>query len=493
MNKRFCLLLLSFKKHYCFLFTCTFLFLPGFFNAARAITKHSTASGTWNNPASWSPYGVPQSIDNTIILSTHTITVDNAAEANSITIDENGELKFLQAKILTLHAALIVYGKMTMNNGDLHFSSGSFILGPNSTFTWEPNSNTPAGASLFTNGTEHFDPSSTLIIKKWYDYSSVPLGSVVTGDFGNVTLNSLSNGLLYEWNQNNQFETHKILGTLTIDQGWIVLDKSGSIGNTVIGNIILLTPNSFLDFHKGTHNGSFIVTTKNISNTGGSLNGIYNGNGTVALNVTGNFYNLGNVTLIYNTGVFNVGNGNATLNVAGDFNQSAGDFRAIFNLTTTNAGVADLTFNNINLTGGIMISHYACHSSIASCNFKVNGNLNINFNNTTDKFRVVGLTSLSGIFNNAKANLSVNGNLVIAGNPNAEFTSSGSVGAETVTIGGNISISGGTNNFNMGSHQVTFNTNGAIQITGGTTALSKFPGTATVKIGGNYTQSSGIF
>jgi hypothetical protein len=491
MNHCFCFTTCNFHKYRNFLAFTLFLIL-GIFNASYGITRHSSASGNWNSPSSWSPYGVPLSIDNVIILSNHIITVDNTADVNSIVIDEGGEVNFLAAKNLAIHNAITVYGKLTMNNGNIHFISGAFNLGPHSFFTWEPNDNTAAGASLFINGIEHFDPASTLIIKKWYGYSSVPLGSVVTGNFGNVTLNSLLNGLLYEWNQNNQFETHKIFGTLTIDQGWIVLDKSGSISNTKIGNINLTTPNAFLDFHKGTHISSFIVTTTNITNTGGNLNGIYNGNGNVALNVTGNFYNLGNVALIYNTGVFGVGNGNAIMNVAGDFNQSAGDFRAIFNLTTTNSGVSDLSFNAINLTGGIMMGQYSCHTSNAACNFNVHGKLNINFSKSTDKFRVVGLTSLSGTFNNAKSNLNVTGNLIISGNADAEFTSSGGVGSETVTIGGSAYINGGANNFNMGSHQLSLNTTGDVHINGGTTFLSKSPGLVTINIAGNYIQTAGV-
>jgi hypothetical protein len=470
--------------------TSIFLFLTGFFSNVKAITKSSVSTGNWDNPLVWTPAGIPGSNDNVLVLSNHIITINNNAEINAVKIDADGELNFLSGKDLIMHSNLTVDGKVSMNGGNIHFNGGDFVLNANATFIWEPGDNTLAGASLFTNGTEFFDASSNLIIKKWFDYSGVPLGSVVTGDFGNITLNSLYNGFLYEWNQNNQFETHKISGTLTVDQGWIVLDKSGNISNTTIGNIVLLTPNAFLDFHSGTHNSSFTVNTQNITNTGGNLNGIYNGNGNVTLNVTGSFYNLGNFTLIYNTGVLGVGNGTAVLNVDGNFNQLAGDFRAIFNLTTTNAGVSNLTFNTINLTGGIMMGQYACHTSSATCNFKVNGDFNINFSKPTDKFRVIGLTSLSGTYNNAKSNFIVNGSLLIAGNAYAEFTSSGSVGAETVTLG-KLNAGGCTNNFNLGSHQVVFNSNGNLEISGGTTSLSKSPGNATINISGDFIQTAG--
>lgn len=458
-----------------------------------ASTKTTITTGLWNNPSNWLPAGIPSSADNVIIQPNHVITIDNAAQANSITVNTNAELNISAGKAITIHGSLTVNGKLAMNGGDINFLSvADFNIGTNAIFSWEPFNNSQSGASLFLNSIEHFDANSTLIIKKWYDYATVPLGNVVTGNFGNLKLNTLSNNFLFEWNQNNQFETHKILGTLTIEQGWIVLDKSGSISNTTIGKINLATPNAYLDFHNGTHPGSFTLNTTSISNIGGTLNGIYNGNGNITLNVAENFDNLGNVVLIYNTGIFGVGNGNATMNVIGNYNQSFGDFRAIFNLTTLTAGISSLTFNNLNLTGGIMMGHYACHTSSGQCNFKVNGNLNINFSSATDKFRVAGLTSLSGTFNNTKSNLIVIGNLIVSGNTLAEFTSSGSIGAEAVSITGNTTISGGTNNFNMGSHQITFNNSGDLNVISGNVSLSKSPGNATITIGGNFYQSSGI-
>lgn len=460
----------------------------------NAAVKNSLSSGNWSSPSMWFPPGIPQTGDQVIIKSGHVITLDIDAEINSLTIQFDGEFKLSTGKTITLNNEIVVNGKMSMNDGDINLNIPAlFILGANSVFTWEPATNTPAGATLFTNGIEHFDTTSSLIIKKWYNYGNVPLGLVVTGNFGNVTLNTISGSLLYEWNQNNQFELHKILGTLTVEQGWIVFDKSGSISNTTIGNINLATVNAYLDFHNGNHNGSFIVNTNHITNIGGDLHGIYNGNGNITLKVSGNFTNKGNVVLIYNTGVQNVANGNATLMVNGDYSQSSGDFRTIFNLTTFNAGIADVTFNNLSLTGGIMMGQYACHTSGDLSNFKVNGNLSINFSKATDKFRINGLTSLSGTFNNSKTNLVVTGNLIIAGTQAAEFTSSGSIGAESVSVGGNILISGCTNNFNMGSHQCTFNTSGGVIITGGTTSLSKTPGIVSAVISGNFNQSAGIF
>ncbi|MFI5218422.1 MAG: beta strand repeat-containing protein [Bacteroidia bacterium] len=471
-------------------------FLSGLFSTGvlNAAIKNSISSGNWSTATTWSPAGIPQAGDEVIINPSHIIKLSMDAGANTLNVKAGAEFNLATGYLLTLQSDLTVNGKFSMNGGDINMvNSSAFVIGPNATFTWDPGNNSNTGATLFTNGFENFDSTSTLIIKKWYDYTNIPLASVVSGNFGNVTLNSLSGNLLYQWNQNNQFETHKVLGTLTIEQGWIILDKSGSISNTTIGSINLSTPNAYLDFHNGNHNGSFTVGTGNITNTGGELIGIYNGNGNITLNVSGNFINKGSVVMIYNTGVPNVGNGNATVKVSGEYNQSGGDFRTIFNLTTSNAGIADLTFNNINLTGGIWMGQYACNTNGDLSTCTVNGNLYINFTNASGIFRVNGLTSLSGIFNNSKTSLTVNGNLIIAGNPSAEFTSSGSIGAESISINGNILISSGTNNFNMGSHQLSLNTIGGVIITGGHTSFSKSPGIFNSTIQGNFSQSGGVF
>ncbi|MBK9320240.1 MAG: hypothetical protein IPM91_16555 [Bacteroidetes bacterium] len=42
--------------------------------------------------------------------------------------------------------------------------------------------------------------------------------------------------------------------------------------------------------------------------------------------------------MIWNTGVTGVGNGNGSMTIGGTFTQSDGDFRGIWNATTTNSG-----------------------------------------------------------------------------------------------------------------------------------------------------------
>ena len=299
-------------------------------------------------------------------------------------------------------------------------------------------------------------------------------------------------GTLFEWNQNNQFQSHKILGRLSIDQGWIVLDKSGAISNTTIGSIYMVNVNSILDFHSGSHPGSFTVNTDSITNIGGEIHGLFNGNGNVSLNVTHNVTNLGNVQLIYNAGVNNLGNGNATLNVGGKYKQTNGDTRGVFNLSITNAGTATMTFGSLEVTGGLMMVYYACNTTSGVNKLTVSGDMTLSMVNINDKFRINGITSLAGYFCNSKAEMLVGGNLNIGGIPAAEFTSSGSVGLENVTVKGNVVISGMANNFNYGGHASTLSVEGDFRINGGYTYVSRFPGAVQATINKDVVISSGI-
>ncbi len=484
-----------------------------------AVTKISTGSGNWNVAATWNPSGVPTIADDVIVQASHKVILNIDGSARSISVNVAGELTLQPLKKLSLNGALTVNGKIDMNGGDIQqqLQNALFTISNTGSFIWNPNDNLITGASLFLKSVENFSPNSTLTIRKWYSYSTVPLGSVVTGNFGNVFISTLVGATLFEWNQDNQFETHKILGTLSIDQGWVVLDKGGHISNTTIGSINLVNMNSVLDFHSGTHPTSFTVNTDSIVNIGGEINGILNGNGNVALNVTGNFTNLGNVELIYNAGVAGVGNGNATLNIGGKYKQTNGDLRGVFNLSTTIAGSATMTFGSLELTGGLMMGFYGCNTSGLLNKITVNGDMTVSLTNANDKFRVNGLTSLAGQFCNSKSELNVSGNLNLSGIAAAEFTSSGSVGSETVHVTGNVNINGLANNFNFGSHATNLRVDGDFKVMGGYTYLSRFPGatqitfnkdvvissgtlavkgstgSANVDLNGNYIQSGGAF
>lgn len=468
-------------------------------NVSKATTKTAILSGDWSSPLTWSPLGVPQSSDDVVIVTLATVTISTNQSINSVTVNSGATLTWSNSSTLTIDGNMYVSGTVKMNGGNITQTENgaTFTITNSGTFEWQPGNNTAAGATLFTNSTENFSMYSTLKIKQWYDYTNTPLANVVSGNFGNLYMSSKSGNNVYEWNQNNQFQTHQIFGTLTIEDGWITLDRSGSISNTTIGSISLINSNSSFYAHRGNHPGSFTLNVNNtISNTGGKFYGILNGNGNVTLNVDGDITNYGDFKIINNDGVAGTSNGNATLNVTGTFNQQDGDARIIYNIATTSSGVFTATIGNIEFDGGIFMGQYACHNAAQTCSLIVNNNITASFSHGNEKFRGLGLTSLSGNNNTAKFYFYVGGNVIITSTSNgAEFTTSASSGYETDIINGTFQISGGQTSIDYGtgqaSHNSTLTVNVNMIVQNGTMNLSRLNGTTDIMVGGNVSITNG--
>ena len=461
---------------------------------SNAEIKTSIISGNFMDPQSWNPYGSPAEDDDVIISDGHIITVNSNTSINKVTVNFGGMLTWNPSFTLTINNDLEVHGTAEMNSGNIQFQNGNkFILGDQATFIWEPGNNNAAGASLFINGIESFNDNSNLIINKWYNYTSVPLGSVVSGSFGNLTLNTLTNGLLFEWDQNNEFESHPVNGKLTIGQAWIVLDKSGSISVTEIGSIELNNINSFLDIHHGTHPGSFLIKTNSITNIGGTFNGIYNGDGDINLEVSGDIINLGYMELIYNSGVTGVGNGDIFLEVDGTFIQHAGDFRGIFNLSSTLSGKINFILNDVELYGGVFMGQYACHTDGQQADLHIRGDLKIDYTDVNSKFRINGLNTLAGTQSDLKLHLQIDGTVETNGPSSSEITTSGSAGTEEIILNGDLHINGCELNFNYGDHSTSITSQAGLFQTGGSIFLSKTRGTLNASFNEDVIISGGNF
>jgi G8 domain len=550
----------------------SFLFPLLYSGFALAINKTSIGSGNWNSQTTWVPAGIPAATDDVTIKSGHSVIVNGNSTCNKITIEKNAYLEFSASKALVLNSDCIIEGTCNVTSGILiqNTSGALFTLGQEASFIWDPAINDAANATIFTKSTESFHPTSTISINQWYDLS-VPFASVISGNIGNIIFKTGSSG----WSQKNEFATHIIYGTLTIDSDYIIMDdvNSSTTSTININEIVLASNTSKLDFFTGERTGGIIINAANIAINYGELNLFNNnGNGTCTLNVSGNiiiqkdgvfagannhngntninvdndftinggifygandgdgnsnvtingnFYNLissrsgeyygivdgnGNATLtvngnlnnsgymdlIWNSGVTGVGNGNAVLNVKGDYIQSQGDFRGIFNITTTNAGNVTMSLNNIAFTGGIFMASYSCNFNPAVNNINITGNLNINFTSPDDIFRFNGLSTLSGISNNAELILNINGSLIINGNESAEFRTNGGNGNETVSITGNTTFNGGNNYFNYSSgHNSLITFNGNVLVSGGNTSLSYSPGNSMVSLRGNLSVTGG--
>jgi len=456
------------------------------------------SSGNWSDPTIWGGTTSPLTSDNITISSGQTIVVDSDYTVKDIVVSPNATLSISPGKRLTINGNISINGNMNMNGGNITLGSPGlfFTLGANSVFTWDPGINTSTEATLFTRGVENFATTSTLIIKKWFSYST-PLGSVVTGNFGNLTLNSLSGAsAIVEWDQSNQFESHLVLGTLTVDQGWVTLDKSGSISNTILSNVVLTSVNSTFYGHSGNRSGSFQLNTGSVTNNGGTFIGLNDGTGNITMKVVGNVSNIGNFKVIMNSGVAGAGNGNATFTVTGTFSQSTGDTRFIYNVASTSSGIFNASFGSLNLTGGIFMGQTACHAGTGVCSLSVTNNLTVNFANNTDKFRGTSLSSIGSNNNTTGFTMTVGGNLSFSGSASSEFTSSASYGTESIFINGDLQVSGGVFSMNYGTsaaaHSTNAQINGNLIVLGGTTFLTRNAGYANVNIGGNVMVSSGM-
>ncbi|MFM8433070.1 MAG: hypothetical protein ACKOA1_09760, partial [Bacteroidota bacterium] len=464
-----------FIKYSIFILTAT---LTGI-KYSNAAIKTSISSGNWNTAATWSPAGVPLTTDTAVIATGHTVTVDAARTIVGLTINAGGTLQWPTSSIraLTVNGEINISGTLSMTGEILFNNARNVKINAGGTLIWDPNSNNSAGASLFTNGIEVYDPNSNLIIKKWYDYA-VPLPSVVSSDFGNLTLNSPSNNaFISEWNQNNGFQTRQIKGTLTVDLGWITLDKSGSMTNTVLNNVVLNSANSYLYAHNGPHPSTCTLTLNNLTNTAGTFWGLVNGSGNFNLNVNGNITNSGNIKLINNTGVANAGNGNTSISVGGTFSQSAGDTRFIYNVSTLNSGIYSASINNLSVSGGIFMGQTGVNVTGGTCTLNILNNLTIAFNAASDIFRGISMTSISNTMNTARFVMSVGGNMSVSGPNTAEFTSSAASGVENITITNNYSVTGATSSYNFGAagagHSLNMNLGGTISQSGGTLHWSR--------------------
>lgn len=492
-----------------------------------AATKTAAANGNWSTAATWTPSGVPVAADDVIIPSGRTVTVNNNYTIRDVTVQGGGTLTITSGKKLTMTGHLSVNGVMTMGNGNIDFASGkNFIIGSGGSFTFEPGTNTLAGTQLFTNGVESFDPNSTLIIKKWYDYT-IPLGNHVTGNFGNLTLNSKNGSTVNEWRQQNQFASHLVLGTFSIDQAWITLDRSGAITTTNFNNVVLMNVNSTLSFVYGTHPSTVTVNMGNLTITDGTLSGIYNGNGNVNLNISGNITlnGMAYLFLIENDGVSGVGNGNANLTVTGNFTTAnSSDFFGIYNQTTTSAGNANVIINgNLNHNGDDFMVHYAIHTGSGFSTLYVNGTTTVNYNSGS-QFWITGLSSISGVGNTNSLIWRNTGNVLLTGNSGGSLTTHSGSGPEYDSLLANLTMTGGYNYFswpwtaaqlhplNMyvhgntsqsgssttfgiayygGAINATFN--GNFDISGGIASVNDLNGATTINVNGNYNQSGGKF
>ncbi len=287
---------------------------------------------------------------------------------------------------------------------------------------------------------------------------------------GDIAINSL--GTLcgsYQNDANNEIE---IQGNLNITKSlyYGVYQGAGNHKLKVDGNLTLLKGGTrFSEFH-----------------------GIYNGNGDVDVTIGGDFNHQGYSDLILNDGITGVGNGKGKIKIGGHFQQTSGDFRGIFNLTSYNAGEIEFICKDMNYSGGIFMLYYACSSNPVKNTLKINGDLTVNFTSSNDIFRCNGLSNLNGTISNAQLELDVIGNSTIEGTSAGELLTNTAYGIENIQTNGSFKISAGNIKFNYSPHPLTWIQNGDFEISGGQLQTSMESGTTNISFNGNFNQTNGV-
>ncbi|MCC7232020.1 MAG: T9SS type A sorting domain-containing protein [Bacteroidia bacterium] len=484
--------------------------------------KTAIQSGNFSSSQVWSPSGVPGSNDSVYIPAQKSININNNYTVQALNVETNGTVTMTGNKKLTIGNSLQVNGTFTMNNSTVKMNNGkSFILGAGSIFTFDPKTNDADTRSLFEKSIENFNPSSTLIIADWYD-NQVPIGSVISGNFGNLELNSSQGSGICMWDQDNSFLIHEIKGKLTVGDAWIVLDKSGTSATTTIGSIELEGTNSYLDLHYQDISGACTLNTGSITVNGGIFSGINTGNGNSIINISGNCtLNGGEIIGQFNDGGATSGNGNSTFYIGGNFIQNGGSFYGIYNATNTLGGVSTIQINgNLSFHKGTFMATYNCHTGGDTTKLIVGGIADIDFDNGSSKFRICGMTKLGSVYNTGKAFWKNTGNVTLSGNNGGDFTTSASGGDEilqlqsdvlissasfscnwpsqsaashntVITIGGNYTCSGGNTCFSYYNGNLTLDITGNIIVSGGEVDFRKNDGVSNITIHGDFSQSSG--
>lgn len=345
-------------------------------------------------------------------------------------------------------------------------------------------------------------------------------GNLVWTINGNATFNSDFTGIQGGSTPVASSSSITITGDFNIGSTSLFDFNRGLTGTTspatinVSGNSVWST-SGWIRFIDGG-NGDLVFTTNSLASSGSGRVSLKIGltttaiTGNVTVNCTNNFViSAGSDVYLYGgdaaglLGATNsTGNGtnNVSLTVGGTFSttsNSSNSFYAMDLSGATSGGTLTANFGAVDIQGGTVIMHNANHTGGGLNTINVTGTFNMNFNNSTDQVILINNISAGAgpSYNNVRQNLTVGGDLTLAGNVTAAtFRGSASTGVQNVTIGGNLNVGGGfTSRFTSGSlgHALTVSVTGNINVTAGSFWYSYRPGTVTSSVTGNMAVSGG--
>jgi hypothetical protein len=422
----------------------------------------SVATGNWSNPATWSSNAVPAAGDNVTIADGHTVTIDVAASAYSLTVGQgaSGILQYEQttARTLTVGGDVTVAAGGTLrsnaagtvtthglsvggnlnNNGTIDFSTNSNTAGTQITFTGSLSATWASGASSTTNlrnttgvtlnkgtsiaSTLTFTPNGTLTVQgaNTTGFLTITNGLFVLGG-ANVFSNPVFNAVAYTIAATGGFQLNNINAT--------IVGLNGSPIN-----------NGLLKISAGIFN---IGTTANNAMTGAAGQYVIEGG---ILNIAGRLTSSGAGIYTQTGGVVNV-----TTVTAGNTTSSAGGLD--FSSTTSTVNISGGTINlvtastaattpldyrfastTVNITGGTL--NVGTAATATNFTFRLSGALpSVVIDNTTNN-KTANLFAASAAYGavtvNTGTTLNANGFVLTLRNT---ITNTGTVTANTTGSG----------------------------------------------------------
>ena len=320
----------------------------------------SNRTGNWGNNNTWNG-NVPGINDDAIIQNGHTVTLRNAGECKSITIEAGGTL-VIDNNTLTVHGDITNNSFVTLTTGHL---------------------NQAASGNLTNTGTITYTGTGTLTLRGSYINSgTLTLGATVVNFVGNNAASSTVSGFTTTGAINLTRTSGSITLTGNINGNTITINGAGGTFNLGDGN---------------NHSFSGAITISNGTFQGGSS--------TINVNAT--------VTpWLYNGGLFQPQSGTVVFGASGNQTIGGSSTNTFNNLTLSGSGTKTLPSHALNLTGNLILGGSV--SVTPSHALSVGGDLQIGSGTTlnagTLTHNIGGNITVDGNFNVSTGAFNLNGN-----------------------------------------------------------------------------------
>jgi len=417
--------------------------------------KTSAGTGLWSAPATWTPVGVPGSGDAVTIAAGHTVTIDTAASAFSVTVAGTGILQYEQTTARTL----------TVGSNVNVQAGGTLRSNPAGTVTTH---NLSLAGSLTNDGTLDFSTNADTagaIITFTGTANTALAGSGATTDIRQITVNKGTTPAAIVELMPAVFTVRGVT-TDTVAGGWLVMTNgtlkiSGTFAGTsrvfaaaaytipVSFGFWLNNPNYVVAAQAGNavNNGQFRVSQGTFNQGTLASHSFRSGVGAVftieggTVNCAGQFSPQNAVTYNQSGGTLNVGTvGNSQSNfgtfelfsASATFNMTGGTI----NIVQASTGATQIDYQNLAIvTAAAGTLRIGTGATVTKFTFNIRGNVpNLVIDNTTNnktatataQVNLLGSTTI-----NTGTTLTINGQVCLVVGPT--FTNNGTLTGTAVS------------------------------------------------------------